>query len=286
MCLVLAKKFPEQFDNLNHPYIIAFKKNCRPVIGIDEATDFSLIDLLAMNSLSDPLISSVTLSGDIMQRMTNNGIHSWTDFSNIVHGTTIADLTVSYRQSPTLLSLAKSIYERSTGQLARYTPFIKKDESEPTPLMLISQDEEEKQEWIANRIIEIYNAYGGEIPSIAIFLPAEEQLERFANELGKVDTLYDVGINVRACKDGNMLGDKNCVRVFAIDKIKGLEFEAVFFHNLDLLDDQHLTNDLLLKYLYVGLSRATFYLGLTFSDELPTNMQFIENHIDKSREIW
>lgn len=286
MCLVLAKRFPEQFDNLNHPYIIAFKKNCRPVIGIDEATDFSLIDLLAMNSLSHPLISSVTLSGDIMQRMTNNGIHSWTDFSNIVHGTTIADLTVSYRQSPTLLSLAKSIYERSTGQLARYTPFIKKDESEPMPLMLISQDEEEKQEWIANRIIEIYNAYGGEIPSIAIFLPAEEQLERFANELGKVDTLYDVGINVRACKDGNMLGDKNCVRVFAIDKIKGLEFEAVFFHNLDLLDDQHLTNDLLLKYLYVGLSRATFYLGLTFSDELPTNMQFIENHIDKSRETW
>ena len=47
----------------------------------------------------------------------------------------------------------------------------------------------------------------------------QEQLERFANELGKVDTLYDVGINVRACKDGNMLGDKNCVRVFAIDKI-------------------------------------------------------------------
>ncbi|MFT4168897.1 MAG: hypothetical protein QM653_07250 [Dysgonomonas sp.] len=285
-CFVLAKRFPQQFDTLNHPYIVAYKKNCRPIIGIDEATDFSLIDLLAMNSFSHPLISSVTLSGDIMQRMTNNGIHSWYDFANIVSGTTITDLTISYRQSPTLLSLAKNIYERSTDQPANYSPFIKKDENEPTPLIFISQDEEEKQAWIASRIIEIYNAYGGEIPSIAIFLPTEEQLESFANELGKVDTLSDVGINVRACKDGNMLGDKNCVRVFAIDKIKGLEFEAVFFHNLDQLENQHISNDLLLKYLYVGLSRATFYLGLTVSDELPADMQFIENSFDKSEKTW
>jgi hypothetical protein len=38
---------------------------------------------------------------------------------------------------------------------------------------------DEKLNWIAERIIEIYKAYGDSIPSIAIFLPNETQLEGF-----------------------------------------------------------------------------------------------------------
>lgn len=286
ICYRLAKTFSESFKEWNHPYIVAYKKSCRPVIGIDEATDFSLIDLLVMNSFIHPTISSVTLSGDIMQRMTTNGIHSWEDFSTLVPHTEKADLNVSYRQSPTLLSLASLIYEKSTGEKANYTSYIRKDKAEPKPLMLVSEDEEEKQEWIAQRIIEIHTAYGGTIPSIAIFLPSEDQLDRFARELGEIEELEDRGISVKACKDGEVLGEESFVRVFAIDKIKGLEFEAVFFHNPDELQEQELDNELLLKYLYVGLSRATFYLGMTVSDELPADMAFMENSFDRSGATW
>lgn len=286
VCFRLAKGFKIQYDNLAHSYINAHKANCKPVIGIDEATDFSIIDLLAINSFRHPELSSVTLSGDIMQRMTNDGLTSWEDFSSVVAGTERKDLEVSYRQSPTLLSLAQSIYEKSTGKKANYKSYIEKDEAEPKPLILVTDNEDEKLTWIAKRIIEIYKAYGDSIPSIAIFLPKESQLEDFANKLGNLDTLLDVGILVKACRNGEVLGDRNTVRIFSIDKIKGLEFEAVFFHNLDELQTQNLSGDLLLKYLYVGLSRATFYLGLTVSEELNSDLNFILENFDRTGKTW
>ena len=221
-----------------------------------------------------------------MQRITNDGLSSWEDFSSIVSETERKDLEISYRQSPTLLSLAQSIYEKSTGNKAKYKSYIEKDETEPKPLILVSDDENIKLNWIAERIIEIYKAYGESIPSIAIFLPDESQLEGFSYKLGNLDTLSDVGILVKACRNGEVLGDKNTVRIFSIDKIKGLEFEAVFFHNLDELQNQHLSSDLLLKYIYVGLSRATFYIGLTVSKELSDDLYFISESFEKSGKTW
>ena len=94
--------------------------------------------------------------------------------------------------------------------------------------------------------------------------------------------MSDVGFLVKACRNGEVLGDKNTVRIFSIDKIKGLEFEAVFFHNLDELQNQNLSNDLLLKYLYVGLSRATFYLGLTVSEDLESDLSFLSESFEKN----
>jgi hypothetical protein len=286
ICTSLFKGFPKLYEELNHNYLTAFKANCKPVIGVDEATDFSLIDLLAINSFRHPELSSMTLSGDIMQRMTENGINSWEDFSKLVPGTAIKNLEVSYRQSPTLLTLAKLIYEKTTAIKSSYTSFMDKDEAEPKPLLIVSEDEEYKLNWIADRIVEIYRAYGDSIPSIAIFLPNENQLESFAYLLGSIDTLADVGILVKACRNGEVLGDKNTVRVFSIDKIKGLEFEAVFFHNMDTLQGSIKTNEQLLKYMYVGLSRATFYLALTLNQELGPDLDFITDHFDRSGLTW
>jgi hypothetical protein len=286
VCFSIANGFQRQFNSLYHPYLTAYTNNCKPVIGIDEASDFSIIDLLAINSFRHPQLSSLTLSGDIMQRMTLGGLSSWEEFSNVVEKTERKDLQVSYRQSPTLLSLAQSIYQMSTGNKAAYKSYIEKNDDEPKPLILVSQDEDEKFNWIADRIIEIYKAYGDSIPSIAIFLPNENLLEDYAISLGNLDTLSDVGILVKACRNGEVLGDKNTVRIFSIDKIKGLEFEAVFFHNLDDLQKQNISNDLLLKYLYVGLSRATFYLGLTLSEELNSNLYFILENFDRSGKTW
>jgi hypothetical protein len=283
---ICERLYKSNQKNISHPYLSAYISNCKPVIGVDEATDFSLVDLLTINSFGHPSISSVTLSGDVMQRMTGDGLKSWEDYIALNPSTERRDLEVSYRQSPTLLSLAQQIYEKSTGNKASYRSYIEKDEAEPKPLMLVSEDEEEKLNWIAERIIEIYNAYGETIPSIAIFLPHEKILESFATNLGSLDTLADVGIFVKACRNGEVLGDNNTVRIFSIDKIKGLEFEAVFFHNIDTIQNQNLSSDLLLKYLYVGLSRATFYLGLTLSENLFGDLEFLQKNIDKSGKTW
>ena len=75
-----------------------------------------------------------------------------------------------------------------------------------------------------------------------------------------------------ACNNGEVLGEPNAIRIFSIDYIKGLEFEAVFYHNIDML---FVESDLGLRQLYVGLSRATFYLGITLSGTI-ADLNFIQ----------
>src|SRR5690606_14349470 len=107
---------------------------------------------------------------------------------------------------------------------------------------------------------EIYRAYAGSIPSIAIFAKDDEVALELEKKFRRIDRLSDVGIEVKACIRGEVLGRESAVRIFDVQHIKGLEFEAVFFYDIDDLDAEL---ELLYKYLYVALSRATFYLAVT-----------------------
>ena len=269
---------------ISHPYFLAYKEVSRPVIGVDEATDFHLIDLLAIHSLSDYEVSSVTYSGDIMQRLTQGGLRNWGELKPFITSFEEKKLLVSYRQSPTLLDVASSIYNKATNNEAEYMSFMDKDEKEPQPLYFINEDEEERIDWISKRILEIYKAYGNSIPSIAIFLSKEEKVESFANNLSEVDRLADVDIKVKACNNGQVLGDPNTVRVFSIQHIKGLEFEAVFFHNINEVFKAS-NQELVLKNLYVGLSRASFYLGVT-SAQKSEELSFLDEVFDTEKLDW
>ena len=241
---------------------------------MDEATDFHLIDLLAISSLSDFEISSVTYSGDLMQRLTENGLRSWDDLKLFDSTFQVKELAVSYRQSPTLLTLAEKIYEKATGNKAEYISHMELSDDEPKPLLFINTDEQEKIKWIAERIVEIHTAYGDLKPSIAIFLQNESEIEQFSNQLAEVDRLANVGLRVKACNKGQVLGDENMIRVFSLEYIKGLEFQAVFFHNIqDALAQSN--QEMVLKNIYVGLSRAAFYLGITASEK-PNDLIYLD----------
>ena len=271
-------------DKINHNYFEGFREFSKPVIGVDEATDFHIIDLLCIHSLSDIEISSISFSGDLMQRLTKTGLKDWNDLKFFIPNTVVKELVISYRQSPTLLEIAQELYKTATSKDAEYISYMDKDENEPKPLFFINDNVDETMEWISERIIEIYKAYGNSIPSIAIFLPNDEGLEAFANNLGEIDRLADVDINVKAYKNGIGLGDANTVRVFSIDYIKGLEFEAVFFHNIDYLL-RNKDTELMYKNLYVGLSRASFYLGITSKIDLKEIIS-LPNIIIARNENW
>ena len=280
-CYKISKLRSRKFT---HHYFQGYNASSHCVIGVDEATDFHLIDLLAMHSLADYDLSSVTFSGDIMQRLTKDGIRDWEELNLFIRQIEVKELLISYRQSPTLLEIAASIYNRATGKNAAYMSYMDKDELEPKPLIFESTDEFEKTEWISKRILEIYKSYGDTIPSIAVFLSSEDHIERFAKELGNTDRLADVGITVKACNKGEVLGDSNMVRVFSVDYIKGLEFEAVFYHNLDeVLKAQD--EELMIKNLYVGLSRASFYIGVTSSLDVD-RFEFLKPYFDHDQSNW
>ena len=61
------------------------------------------------------------------------------------------------------------------------------------------------------------------------------------------------------------------MRVFDVQHVKGMEFEAVFFLDVDVLSEQK--PELFDKYLYVGATRAATYLGITCSDGLAYRLE-------------
>jgi len=87
----------------------------RLVVAVDEASDFSATELGCMALLAHPRFNSVTLSGDLMQRMTQHGIADWGELELLHTKPEIFDLKISYRQSPRLLRIAGELWQKTFG---------------------------------------------------------------------------------------------------------------------------------------------------------------------------
>ncbi len=123
--------------------------------------------------------------------------------------------------------------------------------------------------WLADRIGEI-ERFTKVLPSIAVLVNGEDDVIPLTDALS--EALASKNIHAVACSRGNLAGQDNDVRVFDVQHIKGLEFEAVFFIGIDRLAEHH--PDLFDKYLYVGATRAAMYLGLTAAGpSLPEKIQ-------------
>ena len=72
------------------------------------------------------------------------------------------------------------------------------------------------------------------------------------------------------------MGDAREVRFFDVQHIKGMEFEAVFFAGIDRLAER--IPGLFLRFLYVGVTRAATYLGLTCETLLPGRLEPVRRH--------
>lgn len=264
-----------RFDALKHKYAVAYRDVCRPVIGVDEATDYTLVDYYAINSLRHYKVSSFTLTGDMMQGMRLDGIKDWMDLQKpiLFNSVEVKNLTISYRLSPKLMRLADAIYEHEIATQSPYKCKLEQDESCPEPLLLESDDEEEKARWIAKRVLEVKRKYSF-VPSIAVFVADKNDAAKLESLLIEDGRLDNNGIEVKDCSSGDNLSAQDIVRIFPLDKVKGMEFEVVFFHNIDKVK----ASKLISHYLYVGLSRATFFMGVTTSN---TDVDTLKDVIDE-----
>ena len=112
--------------------------------------------------------------------------------------------------------------------------------------------------------------FTGELPSIAVLVNAESEVGPLAAALAA--GLVDRNIRAVSCPNGQVVGSDNDVRVFSVEHIKGLEFEAAFFVGVDKLAQSRPTSfdKHLYVHLYVGATRAAMYLGVTCAGlELP-----------------
>lgn len=259
-------------------YIKAYEENKKPVIGIDEATDYTVMDYYMMYSFRHYEYSSITLSGDLMQGLHKHGIRDWDELKLVIPELEVVSLRISYRQIPTLVKMAKDIYFAERGEMPSYDSRYKISEREPQPLMLVSDDQEEKIEWIALRLCDVYKAYDNQIPSVAIFLPNGMNVDAFVKELSLQDRLSEIKVSA-----GKETSITKAVKVYELSEVKGMEFEVAFFYDLDEAlkgDDK----DLMKRHLYVGISRATSHLAAIFNEE--ENNEELFEYFTKDTSSW
>lgn len=242
-------------------------------VVVDEATDFSPIQLACMAALANPKIRSFFACGDFNQRLTTWGSRSIDDVKWVFPEIDIKEITVSYRQSRKLNDLARAIIVAAGGTDSGVTlPAHVDNEGVPPTLLENAAEQAEVVDWLAQRIREI-EQFLEQMPSIAIFVESEAEVQPLADALN--EALAAENAQVVACPKGQVMGQDNDVRVFDVQHIKGLEFEAVFFVGVDRLASIH--PQLFDKYLYVGTTRAATYLGWTCDRALPDKVSTLRS---------
>lgn len=245
----------------------------RHQVLVDEATDFSPIQLACMAELAHPRIKSVFACGDFNQRLTTWGVRSHEALSWSLPGIDIREINVTYRQSRQLNDLAREMIKAVDGTVQNVSlPPEVNNEGVP-PILLENSSSEKTINWLAKRICEIEH-FVKQLPSTAVFVNSEEEVEPVAEALRAM--LAEHNIPVMACREGQAVGQESSVRVFDVQHIKGLEFEAVFFLGVDRL--AALQPELFDKYIYVGITRAAAYLGLACIGELPAQLASLRHH--------
>ncbi|OOW89888.1 DNA helicase UvrD [Xanthomonas campestris pv. vitistrifoliae] len=246
----------------------------RNQVLVDEATDFSPIQLACMAELAHPRLRSFFACGDFNQRLTTWGSRSADDLKWIFSDFDIKEITVSYRQSKQLNDLARAMIRAVDGTEQNVSLPAHVDSAGVAPALLEHAEETTAVvSWLADRIREI-ERFVGLLPSTAIFVNAEDDVAPVAEALNAA--LAEHNIQVIACREGQAVGQESNVRVFDIQHIKGLEFEAVFFVGIDQLAALHPA--LFDKYLYVGTTRAATYLGVTCEGALPPAIESLRTH--------
>ena len=251
----------------------------RNQILVDEATDFSPIQLACMAAMVDPRTDSFFAIGDFNQRLTKWGTRSREELRWLFPDFDIRDMKIVYRQSRKLNEFAKQLTQAETGQDEPELPAFLENEGVSPVLGMGLTALPDLAEWLASRINEIERFSDG-LPSIAVLVNREDELQPLADALN--DALAEQAIRAIACPKGQAIGPENDVRIFEVQHIKGLEFEAIFFVNIDALAQAE--PDLFERFIYVGATRAATFLGLTCAgDTLPAPLLPVEGLFE---ECW
>lgn len=244
------------------------KDRFRAQVLVDEAPDFSSIQLGCMRLLAHPQINSFFACGDFNQRLTKDGTKGLDALQKFWPNEIASQyISIPYRQTNSLykfsMRVMQIIGESGTAEIHKENPHAI-DGFNPT----LGEHLEGSQisSWIAKRIIEIEKILNANIPSIAVLVPNEEYVSWITRGIEE-ELNEQTSVRVQACHEGQTIGDGRAIRVFDIKHIKGLEFEAAFFVSFDKLAT--LYPEMIGNYLYVGSTRAAQFLGVTCEGEMP-----------------
>jgi len=276
---LLGRLPSDELEKSKHSILQAIRREYRHQVLVDEASDFSAVQLACMLELSQPKIRSFFACGDLLQRVTRHGLRSNEQIKWVSRQIEFRTVAIAYRQSQQLTDLARSIALLDGGVIdTAISPSDYKDNEGELPILAENIADKPLANWLGARICEVEQRIG-KVPSIAIFVDAESSIEPLTKDLK--EALQRQNIQVESCPQGKVMGQDSAVRVFDVQHIKGLEFEAVFFVGADILADRE--PDIFTKFLYVGATRAATYFGITCQKRLPSLMEDLR---DKFGNSW
>ncbi len=253
-------------------------------ILVDEATDFSPLQLAAMESLTSLKTRSFFACGDFNQRITRWGIRSQGQMEWVSRQVTTEAINTVYRQSQKLNEFAGMLLQQFDGDLSSRgkLPEEMNNEGLAPILMEGGQELDDVAIWLAGHLQEIDKITDiGQMPTVAVLVNSEAEVKPMAAALNEM--VEDMNLRAVACSDGQSLGEGTDIRVFDVQHIKGLEFEAVFFIGVDTLAENN--PELFSKYLYVGATRAATYFGISCKERLPENLEPLRDQFIPSWEM-
>ncbi|KEZ19469.1 UvrD/REP helicase [Sphingobium yanoikuyae] len=245
----------------------------RNQILVDEATDFSPVQLGCMRLLASHSTNSFFACGDFDQRITPWGSKRRSDLEWVSPGIEIRPVSISYRQSRQLFDFSRALAALFDTQGDVELPTETNNEAVDPILLTDTPDLDDVAAWLTARIGEIESQMKDEaLPTVAVLVHEEDIVRPMTDALNRA--FAQTNLRAIACVDGRIIGSDDEIRVFDVQHIKGLEFEAVFFVGIDkLAAEQPLLFD---KYLYVGATRAATYLGITCEQHLPIGLNGLE----------
>lgn len=259
----------EWLENIESRYLMQ--------VFVDEATDLSAVQLGCTVELANPRVRSWFACGDLRQRITSCGIKErseleWLNRTSEVE-IDIREIDIGYRQSQKLRDLADALTELDSDSKVTTKSPRGSEEADIWPLLRERLSGEELAQWLADRVYEVEIGVG-RLPSIGVFVDGDASIDPLVKSTQKM--LAERNIPIVGCKEGRVVGDAQEVRVFDVKHIKGLEFEPVFFVGIDRLAER--IPDLFQRFLYVGVTRAATYLGLTCEGSLPHRLEPVRSH--------
>jgi superfamily I DNA/RNA helicase len=270
---LLGQNFVKRnIEQTEFDYLQTISSHFRNQVMVDEATDFSVLELACMESLTVLETRSFFACGDFNQRITSTGIRNNEQLGWVSPRLQKHSIQVVYRQSQLLNQFATDLLKLQKGDVSAAGKLHDESIHEGVkPALLERTVDDDVVVWLASRINEVEKSTGV-FPTIAVLVNSESAVQPMAEQL----TPHLTNLKAIACSEGRSLGEGTDVRVFDIRHIKGLEFEAVFFVGIDQLAIEK--PDLFDRYLYVGATRAATYLGLVCHSSLPSQLEPLRDH--------
>jgi UvrD-like helicase C-terminal domain len=266
-----------------HDWLTTIRSRYLTQVFVDEATDLSAVQLACTVELTDPAFRSWFACGDLRQRITTHGIRDAAEIDWLARTAEIKidvrSINVGYRQSQRLRELSDALAALlDGGDRPETEPSKGNEEANAWPLLGERLSGKAMAEWLAARIGEVEDSVG-RLPSIAIFVDGDALIDGLVDDIRPL--LAERNVPVAGCKEGKVVGDEREVRVFDVQHIKGLEFEAVFFVGVDRLAER--IPHLFRRFVYVGVTRAATYLGVTCEEALPSGLEPLRPHFSTDR---